>query len=147
MLPKALFFNTGIPACLWFLRRGKKKRHGEVLFIDASELGYMINRKNRVLADEDVMKVVDAYHNWLNNDEAYQDEKGFCKSASLADIQKNKFVLTPGRYVGIPDEEDDGIPFQEKVDALTTQLREQMKQAQGLDQEIKTQLAKIGIEL
>lgn len=147
MLPKALFFNTGIPACLWFLRRGKKKRHGEVLFIDASELGYMINRKNRVLADEDVMKVADTYHNWLSGDEGYQDEKGFCKSASLADIQKHKFVLTPGRYVGIPDEEDDGIPFQEKVDTLTTQLREQMKEAQELDQEIKTQLAKIGIEL
>ena len=147
MLPKALFFNTGIPACLWFLRRGKKKRHGEVLFIDASELGYMINRKNRVLADEDVMKVADTYHNWLNSDEAYQDEKGFCKSASLEDIQKHKFVLTPGRYVGIPDEEDDGIPFQEKVDSLTTQLREQMKQAQELDQEIRIQLAKIGIEL
>nr|WP_234408668.1 N-6 DNA methylase [Marinilabilia salmonicolor] len=147
MLPKALFFNTGIPACLWFLRRGKKKRHGEVLFIDASELGYMINRKNRVLADEDVMKVADTYHNWLESKDKYEDVKGFCKSATLEDIQKHKFVLTPGRYVGIPDEEDDGIPFQEKVDTLTTQLREQMKEAQELDQEIKTQLAKIGIEL
>lgn len=147
MLPKALFFNTGIPACLWFLRRGKKKRHGEVLFIDASELGYMIDRKNRTFATEDISKVADTYHNWLNRKEAYQDEKGFCKSASLTDIQKHKFVLTPGRYVGIPDEEDDGIPFQEKVDTLTARLREQMKQAQELDQEIKTQLAKIGITL
>ncbi|KOH42683.1 class I SAM-dependent DNA methyltransferase [Sunxiuqinia dokdonensis] len=147
MLPKALFFNTGIPACLWFLRRGKKQRRGEVLFIDASEQGYMIDRKNRAFAPEDISRVADTYHNWLNSEEVYQDEKGFCKSASLTDIQKHKFVLTPGRYVGIPDEEDDGIPFQEKIDGLTSRLRQQMSQAQELDQEIKTQLAKIGIEL
>ena len=148
MLPKALFFNTGIPACLWFLRRGKKQRNGETLFIDASELGYMINRKNRVLDEEkDVKQIADTYHNWLKQNEDYEDVKGFCKSATIEEIQKHKFVLTPGRYVGIPDEEDDGVPFQEKVDALTTRLREQMKQAHELDQEIKTQLAKIGIEL
>ena len=147
MLPKALFFNTGIPACLWFLRRGKKQRNGETLFIDASELGVMINRKNRVLEAEDVSKVADTYHNWLKQSEDYEDVKGFCKSATIEDIQKHKFVLTPGRYVGIPDEEDDGIPYQEKVDTLTTRLREQMNQAQELDQEIKIQLAKIGIEL
>nr|WP_321405396.1 class I SAM-dependent DNA methyltransferase [uncultured Carboxylicivirga sp.] len=147
MLPKALFFNTGIPACLWFLRRGKKQRNGETLFIDASDLGVMINRKNRVLEAEDVSKVADVYHNWLKQSEDYEDVKGFCKSATIEDIQKHKFVLTPGRYVGIPDEEDDGIPFQEKIDTLTTRLREQMNQAQELDKEIKTQLAKIGIEL
>lgn len=148
MLPKALFFNTGIPACLWFLRRGKKHRNGETLFIDASELGYMINRKNRVLdVKKDISKIADTYHNWLQKTDVYEDEKGFCKSATIEDIQKHKFVLTPGRYVGIPDEEDDGIPFQVKVDKLTDQLREQMTQAQKLDGEIKTQLAKIGIEL
>lgn len=148
MLPKALFFNTGIPACLWFLRRGKTKRNGEVLFIDASELGYMINRKNRVLDPEkDVKTIADTYHNWLKQSEEYDDVKGFCKSATIADIQKHKCVLTPGRYVGIPDEEDDGIPFEEKVNTLTTRLREQMTQAQALDKEIAEQLAKIGIEL
>lgn len=146
MLPKALFFNTGIPACLWFLRRGKKQRNGEVLFIDASELGYMIDRKNRVFADEDVAQVADTYHNWLNEAD-YEDVKGFCKSASIEDIQKHKFVLTPGRYVGIPDEEDDGVPFDEKIEKLTSDLKTQMQTAQDLDQEIKTQLAKIGIEL
>jgi type I restriction enzyme M protein len=118
-----------------------------VLFIDASELGYMVDRKNRTFAPEDVSKVADTYHNWLKKHNNYEDIKGFCKSAGLEDIQKHKFVLTPGRYVGIPDEEDDGIPFQEKVDRLTTRLREQMNQAQTLDQEIKEQLAKIGIEL
>lgn len=153
MLPKALFFNTGIPACLWFLRRGKKQSRsiGKVLFIDASELGYMIDRKNRTFAPEDISTVGDTYHNWLSStgsdNDKYQDVKGFCKSASLEDIQKHKFVLTPGRYVGIPDEEDDGIPFQEKVDTLTARLREQMNQAQTLDKEIAAQLAKIGIEL
>jgi type I restriction enzyme M protein len=146
MLPKALFFNTGIPACLWFLHRGKKQRNGEVLFIDASELGYMIDRKNRVFADEDVDQVADTYHNWLNETD-YEDVKGFCKSASIEDIQKHKFVLTPGHYVGIPDEEDDGIPFEEKIEKLTSDLKSQMETAQELDQEIKNQLAKIGIEL
>ena len=156
MLPKALFFNTGIPACLWFLRRGKQERHGEVLFIDASEEGYMVNRKNRAFAPEDISKIANTYHNWLNfspsggGGEAgggYEDTKGFCKSATLADIKKHKFVLTPGRYVGIPDEEDDGIPFDEKITKLTRQLKEQMEQAQVLDEEIKEQLVKIGIEL
>lgn len=150
MLPKALFFNTGIPACLWFLRRGKKQRNGEVLFIDASELGYMIDRKNRVFADEDVAQVADTYHNWLSStssDTQYEDIKGFCKSATIEDIKKHKFVLTPGRYVGIPDEEDDGIPFEEKIEKLTSDLKTQMQTALDLDQEIKTQLAKIGIEL
>src|SRR5690606_25335741 len=139
MLPKALFFNTGIPACLWFLRRGKKQRNGEVLFIDASELGYMIDRKNRTFAPEDIATVADTYHNWLKKSD-YEDVKGFCKSAAIEDIQKHKFVLTPGRYVGIPDEEDDGIPFQEKVDTLTEKLRTQMQTAQQLDQDIKAQL-------
>ncbi len=147
MLPKALFFNTGIPACLWFLRRGKRQRAGEVLFIDASELGYMVNRKNRAFAKEDIDKVATTYHCWLNKKEAYEDVKGFCKSAVLADIQKHKFVLTPGRYVGIPEEDDDGIPFEVKMETLTTALRSQMEQAKVLDEEIKTQLAKIGVEL
>jgi type I restriction enzyme M protein len=147
MLPKALFFNTGIPACLWFLRRGKQKRNGEVLFIDASELGYMVNRKNRAFAEEDVQQVAATYRNWLNGEAEYEDVKGFCKSAVLADIQKHKFVLTPGRYVGIPDEVDDGIPFEVKMEGLTTALRSQMEQAKVLDEEIKIQLAKIGVEL
>ena len=147
MLPKALFLNTGIPACLWFLRRGKPKRKGETLFIDASELGYMIDRKNRAFAPEDISKVADTYHNWLQNNEEYQDIKGFCKSTDLKNIEKHKFVLTPGRYVGIPDEGDDGIPFEEKIATLTGNLKEQMQESQKLDVEIKKQLLKIGITL
>ena len=147
MLPKALFLNTGIPACLWFLRRGKPKRKGETLFIDASELGYMIDRKNRAFDPTDISKVADTYHNWLQSNEDYEDIKGFCKSAEIKDIEKHKFVLTPGRYVGIPDEEDDGIPFEEKIATLTQNLKEQMSESQELDAEIKKQLQKIGIEL
>jgi len=147
MLPKALFLNTGIPACLWFLRRGKQKRKGETLFIDASELGYMIDRKNRAFDPKDISKVADTYHNWLKAGEDYEDIKGFCKSAEIKDIEKHKYVLTPGRYVGIPDEIDDGIPFEEKIDSLTSTLKEQMQESEKLDKEIKEQLLKIGIKL
>ncbi|ANV85763.1 DNA methyltransferase (plasmid) [Picosynechococcus sp. PCC 7003] len=152
MLPTQLFYNTGIPACLWFLSRYKngnknRSRKGEVLFIDASELGYMVNRRNRAFAEEDIAKVADTYHQWKLEGGKYEDIKGFCKSADLADIEKHKFVLTPGRYVGIPDEEDDGTPFEEKMGALTAELAEQMKEGLALDTEIKIQLAKVGFSL
>ncbi|NEO86099.1 MAG: SAM-dependent DNA methyltransferase [Spirulina sp. SIO3F2] len=238
MLPTQLFYNTGIPACLWFLDRSrqllpssnssqgeeersleasrslgerfgegaKRNRKGEVLFIDASELGYMVNRRNRAFAEADIQKIAGTYHDWKRkpsqlpssnssqreeernpkvsrslgeresqnaasvpssnssqreeNSEVprpsgegfreragYQDIKGFCKSATLADIEKHNFVLTPGRYVGIPDEEDDGVPFEEKMGALTAELAVQMKEAQELDKEIKIQLAKVGFDL
>ncbi len=160
MLPTQLFYNTGIPACLWFLSRHKngnknRNRKGEVLFIDASELGYMVNRRNRAFAEEDIQKIAGTYHQWKRKPTAgsseegtgYEDIKGFCKSATLADIEKHNFVLTPGRYVGIPDEEEDGVPFEEKMEALTAELAEQMREAAELDQEIKIQLAKVGFDL
>ncbi|MEL6353889.1 MAG: class I SAM-dependent DNA methyltransferase [Cyanobacteria bacterium J06627_28] len=152
MLPTQLFYNTGIPACLWFLSRYKngnknRDRKGEVLFIDASELGYMVNRRNRAFADEDVQRIADTYHQWKLKESEYEDVKGFCKSAEIADIEKHNFVLTPGRYVGIPEEEDDGIPFEEKMGALTAELAVQMKEAEDLDKEIKLQLTKVGFEL
>ncbi|MBN1992946.1 MAG: SAM-dependent DNA methyltransferase [Anaerolineae bacterium] len=152
MLPTQLFYNTGIPACLWFLsryRNGNKARdrRGEILFIDASDLGYMLNRRNRDLADDDIQTVAGTYHEWLKKDGNYADVKGFCKSATLDEVKKHNTVLTPGRYVGIPDEDDDGIPFEEKMAALTTELRDQMQEAEQLDAEIKAQLAKVGFEL
>ena len=162
MLPTQLFYNTGIPACLWFLSRhknGNKKRNrtGEVLFIDASEMGYMLNRRNRTFADEDIAKIAGTYQQWQappltsppmgENERGYQDIKGFCKSATLTDIEKHNFVLTPGRYVGIPDEEDDGVPFEEKMSELTQELGEQMREGQQLDEEIKRQLAKVGFKI
>jgi type I restriction enzyme M protein len=161
MLPTQLFYNTGIPACLWFLSRYKngnkyRDRKGEVLFIDASEMGEMINRRNRILTDDDVSKIADTYHEWKKQppsptfppegegSSGYEDIKGFCKSAKLEDIEKHKYVLTPGRYVGIPDEEDDGIPFEQKRDELMAELGEQLAEAEILDQEIREQLAKVG---
>ena len=178
MLPTQLFYNTGIPACLWFLSRYKngnkhRNRKGEVLFIDASELGYMVNRRNRAFAEADIQQIAGTYHEWkrqpsppaplpggegsqnadtslsgeLCGEMGYRDIKGFCKSATLADIEKHNFVLTPGRYVGIPDEEDDGVPFEETMASLTAELAAQMQEAQALDEEIKIQLAKVGFEL
>ncbi len=171
-LPKQLFYNTGIPACIWFLRRGRKENNTETLFIDASEMGYMETRVHRNLSDSDdkekkgafhennlgdIQKIAETYHNWrkqpvsssdADQEEAlYQDIKGFCKSATLEDMQKHNFVLTPGRYVGIPDEEDDGIPFEDKMATLTALLKEQMDKEQDLNKEIAKQLAKIGMSL
>ncbi len=145
-LPKPLFYNTGIPATIWILRRGREVRRGETLFIDASEMGFMKDRVHREFAVEDIEKIEQVYHSWRKSD-GYEDVKGFCKSASLAEIEKHSFVLTPGRYVGIPDEEDDGIAFEDKMKDLTTTLAAQMKKEKVLDDEIKTQLAKIGFEL
>jgi type I restriction enzyme M protein len=152
MLPTQLFYNTGIPACLWFLSRHKngnkhRERKGEVLFIDASDKGFMRNRRSREFADHDIDSIAAVYHEWKQKENTYRDVKGFCKSATIEEIQKNNFVLTPGRYVGIPDEEDDGVPFEEKMTRLTTQLRDQLQQSAQLDTQIKEQLAKLGFKI
>ena len=152
MLPNILFYNTGIPACLLFVSRYKngnkeRSRKSEVLFIDLSEIGTMINRRNRIFTEEDILKISDTYHEWKKVDGAYEDVKGFCKSSTLDDIIKHNHVLTPGRYVGIPDEEDDGVPFEEKMAGLTAELKSQMAEGERLDREIKDQLSKIGIDI
>lgn len=151
-LPKQLFYNTGIPACIWFISRkragnGDRKRTGEILFIDASEFGFMADRTHREFTEEDIAKISETYHEWRKRDGKYEDIKGFCKSANIEEITKHNFVLTPGRYVGIKDEEDDGIPFEEKIAELTTKLSEQMKEEKRLDEEIKKQLKNIGFNL
>ncbi|MBU2628822.1 MAG: SAM-dependent methyltransferase [Proteobacteria bacterium] len=116
--------------------------------IDASDMGYMMDRCNRAFDYEnDILKIAKTYHHWKSDTGTYEDIKGFCKSTTLEEITKHKFVLTPGRHVGIPDEEDDGIPFEDKMNALTGQLKEQMEEAQKLDIEIKKQLSKIGFEI
>ena len=145
-LPKQLFYNTWIPACIWFLRRWRNQRNWETLFIDASELWFMKDRVHRELSDEDIQKVASTYHNWRKW-ENYEDILWYCKSASLEEIQKQDYVLTPWRYVGIKEEEDDGVPFEEKMKNLTSTLSEQMNQEQVLNEEIKTQLWKIGFSL
>jgi type I restriction enzyme M protein len=151
-LPKQLFYNTGIPACLWFISRKKtgnheRKRSGEILFIDAGEIGFMRDRTHREFSEDDIAKIAGTYHNWRSKGKKYEDIKGFCKSATLAEIQKHNFVLTPGRYVGIKDEEDDGVPFEEKIAGLTKKLAEQMTQEKKLNEEIKKQLKNVGFNL
>lgn len=145
-LPKQLFYNTGIPACIWFLRREKSVRKGETLFIDASEMGFMRDNVHRELSEDDTNKIALTYHNWKKN-ENYEDEKGYCKSATHAEMEKHNFVLTPGRYVGITDVVDDGIPFEEKMGKLTKTLAEQMAKEIEMNEEIKKQLAKVGFNL
>ncbi|MFA7718132.1 MAG: N-6 DNA methylase, partial [Candidatus Absconditabacterales bacterium] len=151
-LPKQLFYNTGIPACLRFFSRkksgnGDRKREGEVLFIDASEMGFLADRVHRDFTEEDLKKITDTYHQRRKTDGKYEDQTGFCKSAKIDEIQKHSYVLTPGRYVGITEAEDDGIPFEEKMAGLTKTLAEQMAKEQEMNKNIKEQLKKIGFNL
>lgn len=146
MMPKQLFYNTWIPACVWFLRRGKNKRNWETLFIDASEMWFMKDRTHREFSDEDISKISETYHNWRKW-ENYEDVLWYCKSATLEEIAKQDYVLTPWRYVGIKEEEDDGIPFEEKMKNLTETLKKQMEQEEVLNTEIKNQLSKIWFNL
>lgn len=151
-LPGQLFTNTQIPACIWFLTRNKKvqgslgDRSGKVLFIDARNLGYMKDRVLRDFMSEDISKIADIFHVWQQAKD-YEDVAGFCKSASLDDIKKHDFVLTPGRYVGAPDEEEDGEPFTEKMARLTVQLKGQFAQSTELEERIRKNLAGLGYEL
>ena len=130
-LPGQLFYSTQIPACLWFLARdksanGHRDRRGEILFIDARNLGHMVDRTRREFSDDDIATITGAYHRWRAKPEAglgeYQDIPGFCRSAKLEEVRKHGHVLTPGRYVGAEDAEDDGVPFAERFAALKAQL-------------------------
>jgi len=146
-LPKQLFYNTGIPACIWFLRREKDTKKKEILFIDASEMGFMKDRVHREFTDEDIDKIAETYHKWRKDPDIYEDIKGFSKSAQMEEVEKHGFVLTPGRYAGIKDAEDDGIPFEEKMEKLTTILKEQFAKEEEMNEEIKKQLKNIGFSI
>jgi type I restriction enzyme M protein len=150
-LPAQLFYNTMIPACLWFLARNKKNgkfrdRSNEILFIDARKLGVMINRRNKELKDTDIKNITDTYHNWRNLKSKYEDIAGFCKVATIEEVRINNHVLMPGRYVGTEVEEDDGILFGDKIAALTTKLAEQLSKGHTLETEIRENLKSIGYE-
>ncbi len=161
-LPGQLFTNTQIPACIWFLTKNKKARtdksgrklrdrKGEVLFIDARNLGYMKDRVLRDFTQDDIQKVADLYHAWKTGEEvngvAYEDQAGFCKSATLEEIKKHDFVLTPGRYVGAAEELDDGVPFAEKMAMLTAKLSEQFADSAKLEAEIKKNLSGLDYDI
>ena len=143
-LPAQLFTNVQIPACIWFLNRNKKRK-GEVLFIDARQIGYMKDRVLRDFTAEDIAKIADTFHAWQTSD-GYEDQAAFCKSATLEEIKDNYFVLTPGRYVGTAEQEDDGVPFAEKMQNLTALLKEQFAKSAELEAEIKKNLGELGYD-
>ena len=151
-LPGQLFYSTQIPACLWFLARDKRggrglrDRRGQVLFIDARKLGVLVDRTRRELTDEDIQKIAGTYHAWRGEAGAgsYADVPGFCKSATLDEIRKHGHVLTPGRYVGAAEQEEDGEPFEEKMARLSARWREQRVEAAKLEEAIEANLAELG---
>lgn len=182
-LPGQLFYTTQIPVCLWFLAKNKTRRphpenpemefrdrRGETLFIDARQIGTMIDRTQKELTKEDIERIANTYHAWRNviasdegakqsyegnviasdegarQSQSYEDVAGFCKSATLSDIRANDYVLTPGRYVGVADEVDDGIHFEDKMTELTTTLKRQLEQAKELDLSILENLKVLGYE-
>jgi type I restriction enzyme M protein len=153
-LPDKLFYSTGIPVSLWILNRNKennvefRNRKNEVLFIDARNMGEMIDRRHRELSsvgkDNDVDKISNIYHEWRNKDGKYEDIQGLCKSATLEEVSEQDYILTPGRYVGIEEQEDDGEPFEEKMERLTTELYGLFKESHKLEDEICKKLEAIG---
>ncbi len=156
-LPSQLFYNTMIPACLWFIARDKQNhrnrdRRGETLFIDARKLGTMVDRRHRELTAEDIKKIVDTYHAWRGEPAdgqkiEFRDVAGFCKSVKLEEIRKQGHILTPGRYVGTEEEEEDLEEFEEKMNRLISELSQQMEEEQRLDREIKDSLGRIGYNI
>ncbi|MEI7605935.1 MAG: class I SAM-dependent DNA methyltransferase [Rhodospirillaceae bacterium] len=150
-LPGQLFYSTQIPACLWFLSRNKnpgkgwRDRRGEVLFIDARKLGFLVDRVRRELTDEDISRIADTHHSWRGETgvAAYADVPGFCKAAKLEEVRGHAHVLTPGRYVGAADIEDDGVPFAERFAALRLKLEGQFAEGARLNGEIENCLKRL----
>jgi type I restriction enzyme M protein len=144
-MPDKLFFNTGIPVALWFVSKdrcgnGHRKRKGEVLFIDARKLGTMVSRKLRELNDDDIATIAGTYHAWRNHDGGYEDIPGFAKSATLDEIKKHDFVLTPGRYVGTEEAEADDEPIDQKIKRLTGELYAEFDRGRELEEQLRVRL-------
>ncbi|PKM88448.1 MAG: N-6 DNA methylase [Firmicutes bacterium HGW-Firmicutes-12] len=170
-MPPNLFYNVTIPVCLWFLSKKRENRKDKILFIDARKMGTMVTRKHRELSDEEIAKICDTYHNWRDGHHvsqellvaektvayvtkstekevrSYQDIQGFCKSASIEEVREHEYILTPGRYVGIENGEEDSEPFDEKMTRLTAELAEMFAKSHKLEEEIKERLGAIGYEL
>ncbi len=151
-LPSQLFYSTQIPACLWFLARDKKNsrfrdRRGETLFIDTRNLGTLIDRVHRELAEEDIARIAKTYHAWRGDHDCkqtYEDIPGFCKAVKMDNIRERGYVLTPGRYVGSEEVEDDGEPFEDKMARLVTKLGEELQESAKLEETIRQNLKVLG---
>jgi type I restriction enzyme M protein len=166
-LPAKLFLNTQIPAALWFMNRSRSlpspadgecaargakpagdeglyPRKNEILFIDARNLGHPINRRTKELAHEDIQQIADTYHAWRTGEAVYEDVKGFCASVPLAKVQELDYVLTPGRYVGLPDEEDD-FNFAERFAALKAEFEAQLQEEARLNKAIAENLVRMKV--
>src|SRR5690606_31435861 len=144
------FLNTQIPASLWFMSRNRsngkfRNRTGEILFIDARNLGHLINRRTKVLSEEDIKTISDTYHNWRNTDGNYEDVKGFCASATKERVAELDYVLTPGRYVGLADTADD-FDFAERFTSLKAEFEAQLKEEAELNERIAANLQKVKID-
>lgn len=141
-MPSNLFYTVTIPCSIWILNRDKKQK-GKTLFIDARNFGTMVTRKLRELSEEDILKIAGTYHQFVNDDN-YEDVAGFCKVATIDEIKENNYVLTPGRYVGTKGPVDDGIPFEEKMKNITSELKDQFEESHKLEEEIRKNLEAIG---
>lgn len=143
-MPTQLFYSVTIPVTLWFISKNKKQK-GKTLFIDARKMGFMVDRKHRDLSDEDIAKLADTFTAFQNGE--LEEVKGFCAVATTEDIAKQDYILTPGRYVGIEEQEDDGEPFDEKMKRLTSELSEMFEKSHELENEIREKLGAIGYEI
>lgn len=143
-LPPKLFYSVQIPVTLWFISQNKKQK-GKTVFIDARKMGHMVDRKHRDFSEEDIQKLADTFEAFQNG--TLEDEKGFCSVATIQDIAKQDYVLTPGRYVGIEEQEDDGEPFDEKMTRLTSELSDMFERSHELEDEIRKKLGAIGYEI
>lgn len=140
-MPDKLFYSTGIPVCLWIISK-EPSRERKTLFVDAREMGSMVSRKLREFTEEDIAKVAGAFDAFRKGE--LEDEKGFCAAVDIEEIAKQDCILTPGRYVGIKEEEDDGEPFEEKMTRLTGELAKCFEESNRLQEQIKKNLEAIG---
>lgn len=140
-LPSQLFYSVSIPVTLWFISKNKKQK-GKTVFIDARRMGYMVDRKHREFSDEDIKKLADTFTDFQEG--KLQDSKGFCSIGTIEDIAKQDYILTPGRYVGIEEQEQDSEPFDDKMKRLTEELGDMFKKSGELEIEIKEKLKEIG---
>ena len=149
-LPAQLFYSTQIPVCLWFMTKNKERhnRQGEILFMDARNKGEMVDRTHKELSVADIYEISSVFHAWRGtNDAPYEDILGFCKTTTLEEVQKQDCILTPGRYVGLEELEDDDELFDEKMTGLTTELAKMFVKSHQLEEDIKQRLGAIGYEI